>query len=229
MSITDWPANERPREKLLLAGAKSLSDAELLAIFINTGIRGKTALDISRELLISFNGLKKLLQSHPHELYQQPGLGQAKYALLQAALELGRRFLDSDIQVGEALNNSHQTRRFLLNQLKNRSHEVFACLFLNTHNRLLCFEELFHGTLNEASVYPREVVKRALAHNAAKVILAHNHPSGNPTPSDSDLELTERLKEALALVDIEVVDHIVIGYKDSVSFAERGFLSGKQA
>lgn len=224
MSITHWPLCERPREKLLLFGAKNLSDAELLAIFVNTGVPGKTALDIARDLLISFKGLKKLLQSYPHQIYQQRGLGKAKYALLQAALELGRRFLDSDIQVGESLHDSQLTKRFLAHQLKNYPHEVFACLFLDSHNRLLCFEELFHGTLSEASVYPREVVKRALAHNAAKVIFAHNHPSGSATPSDADQELTQRLKQALALIDIGVVDHIVIGHKEALSFAEHGLL-----
>lgn len=224
MSITQWPLAERPREKLLQFGAKNLSDAELLAIFVNTGVRGKTALDIARDLLISFNGLKKLLQSYPHQLYQQRGLGKAKYALLQAALELGRRFLDSDMQVGETLHDSQLTKRFLAHQLKNYPHEVFACLFLDNHNRFLCFEELFHGTINEASVYPREVVKRALAHNAAKVIFAHNHPSGNATPSDADQALTQRLKQALALIDISVVDHIVIGDKETFSFAEHGLI-----
>ncbi len=224
MPINHWPLNERPREKLLTFGAKNLSDAELLAIFVNTGVRGKTALDIARELLTTFGGLKKLLQSYPHEMYRQPGLGKAKYALLKAALELGRRFIDHDIQPGEALQDSQLTSRFLANQLKNYSHEVFACLFLDNHNRLICFEELFQGTLNEASIYPREVVKRALSHNAAKVILAHNHPSGNPTPSQADKEVTQRLKQALALVEVSVVDHFVIGQQGVISFAERGLL-----
>lgn len=224
MPITHWPLSERPREKLLLGGAKNLSDAELLAIFVNTGVRGKTALDIARELLVSFGNLKKLLQSYPHEIYQQRGLGKAKYALLQAALELGRRFLDSDIQIGEALLDSRLTRRFLANQLKNHPQEVFACLFLDNHNRLIRFEELFYGTLNEASVYPREVVKRALAHNAAKVIFAHNHPSGNTAPSQADQEITQQLKQALALIDIVVVDHFIIGQKETFSFAEQGLI-----
>jgi DNA repair protein RadC len=224
MSITHWPPSERPREKLFQFGAKNLSDAELLAIFVNTGVRGKTALDIARELLTAFGGIKKLLQAYPHEIYQQRGLGKAKYALLQAAMELGRRFLDSDVQVGEILHDSDLTRRFLAHRLKNYPHEVFACLFLDNHNRLLCFEELFHGTLNEASIYPREVVKRALAHNAAKVIFAHNHPSGNAAPSVADEEITQLLKKALALIDISVVDHIVIGHKETLSFAEQGLI-----
>ncbi len=224
MPITQWPLSERPREKLLQLGAKSLSDAELLAIFINTGVHGKTALDIARELLIEFGGLKKFLQAYPHEIYQQPGLGKAKYALLKAAIELGRRFLDSHVEPGEALHNSQRTQRFLLHQLKNYSHEVFACLFLDNHNRLICFEELFQGTLNEASVYPREVVKRALQHNAAKIIFAHNHPSGNATPSQADQDITQRLKQSLALVDIQVIDHVVIGHQNTLSFAEQGML-----
>lgn len=224
MSITHWPPSERPREKLFSFGAKNLSDAELLAIFVNSGIPGKTALDIARELLITFGSLKNLLLRYPHEIYQQPGLGKAKYALLQAALELGRRFLDSEIQVGKMLHDSQLTKRFLAHQLKNYSHEVFACLFLNNHNRLLGFEELFHGTLNEASVYPREVVKRVLVHNAAKVIFAHNHPSGHPAPSDADLDMTQRLKKALALIDVLVIDHIVVGDRDTISFAEHGLI-----
>jgi DNA repair protein RadC len=223
MPITHWPENERPREKLLQFGAKHLSDAELLAIFVNTGVRGKTALDIARELLIDFGDLKKLLQSYPHELYQIPGLGKAKYALLQAALELGRRFLDHDIAPGETLHDSQHTKQFLAHQLKNYSHEVFACLFLDNHNRLICFEELFRGTLTEAMVYPREVVKRGLLHNAAKIIFAHNHPSGDPTPSQADQEITLHLKQALALVDIQLVDHIVIGHRAMVSLAEWGY------
>lgn len=224
MPITQWPENERPREKLLRFGAKPLSDAELLAIFINTGVRGKTALDLARELLTEFGGLKKILQSYPHEIYQKPGLGKAKYALLKAAVELGRRFLDHDMIPGETLHNSQHTKQFLARQLKQYSHEVFACLFLDNHNRLICFEELFHGTLNEANVYPREVVKRALSHNAAKIILAHNHPSGNPTPSQSDQHITLHLKQALALVDIQLIDHIVIGHGAMVSLVEWGMI-----
>jgi DNA repair protein RadC len=224
MPITHWPLSERPREKLFRFGAENLSDAELLAIFVNTGTRNKTALDIARDLLIDFGNLKKLLQSYPHEICQKPGLGKAKYALLKAALELGRRFLDSDIQPGEPLHSSQDTKQFLARQLKHYPHEVFACLFLDNHNRLICFEELFHGTLTEASIYPREVVKRGLLHNAAKVIFAHNHPSGNPTPSQADQDITQLLKQSLGLVDIYVIDHVVIGHQHSISFAELGIL-----
>ena len=224
MTITDWPEAERPREKLLLRGAKNLSDAELLAIFLQTGTRGKTALDMARELLSEFGGLKKLLNSNPQNLYQKIGFGKAKYAAIKAAVELGQRYSDAEMQIGEALNSSQNAKRFLGNRLRDYPHEVFACLFLDSHHRLLCFEELFHGTINETNVYPREVVKRGLAHNAAKVILAHNHPSGNPTPSQADCDITRLLKQALALIDIQVVDHIVIGHKQSISLVEEGYL-----
>ena len=222
MTINIWPLAERPREKLLQNGPSYLSDAELLAIFIRTGVRGKTAVDVGRELIIQFGSLRKFLQSHPHEIYKTPGLGKAKYAVIQAALELGRRYLSSDVQIGEVLNDSTLTKQFLALRLRDLPHEVFACLFLDNANKLICFEELFQGTLTEASVYPREVVKRGLANNAAKIILAHNHPSGDPTPSQADKELTKVLKNALELVDIVVIDHIVVGVSGNISFAELG-------
>lgn len=224
MTITNWPLTERPREKLLNLGAKYLTDAELLAIFIRTGIRGKTALDIARELLSEFGDLKKLLNAAPAVFYQKPGLGKAKYAFLKAAIELGRRYLEENLQTGEIIANSQTTKRFLSSRLGSYTHEVFACLFLDIQNRVLSFEELFQGTLHETNVYPREVIKRCLAHNAAKIILAHNHPSGNPAPSTADQQLTRLLKESLALVDIQVIDHIVIGKKDCISFAEAGLI-----
>lgn len=224
MAITNWPEEERPREKLMHFGPKNLSNAELLAILFHTGTRGKTALDLARDLLNHVGGLKKLLTAAPHTLYQQMGFGKAKYASLKAAIELGQRCLEENIQTGEPLSSSHHAKRFLANRLKDYPHEVFACLFLNSHHRLLCFEELFHGTINETSVYPREVVKRALIHNAAKVIFAHNHPSGNPTPSQADYDMTYQLKQALALVDIDVIDHIIIGHEENISLAESGRL-----
>ena len=224
MTISKWPVSERPREKLLSLGAKYLSDAELIAILFRTGVRGKTALDLSRELLLEAGSLKKLSNSDPQSFYQVKGLGKTKLAMIKAALELGRRSMEEEIILGEKLTDSQTTKRFLANHLKNYPHEVFACLFLDSQNRLLAFEELFHGTLTEASIYPREVVKRCLAHNAAKVIFAHNHPSGNPTPSQSDHEMTLQLKEALALVEIQVVDHIVIGNKENTSFIELGLI-----
>lgn len=224
MTINKWPINERPREKLLAMGAKHLTDAELIAIFLRTGIRGKTALDISRELLMEHGTLKKLFSAEFQYLRQKPGLGSAKLAMLKAALELGRRYLEEELILGDTLNNSETTKRFLANRLKDHPHEVFACLFLNNHHQILGFEELFHGTLTEANIYPRELIKRCLSHNAAKIILAHNHPSGNPNPSQSDIDATISLKTALAYVDIQVIDHIVIGHHTHVSLAEMGLI-----
>jgi DNA repair protein RadC len=225
MTINKWPATERPREKLLALGAKYLTNAELIAIFLRTGIRGKTAVDLSRELLTESGSLKTLFNTEPqHLFYKKPGLGKAKYAMLKAAIELGRRYLEEEVIVGKALNNSMATKRFITHRLRDYTHEVFACLFLNTHHNILAFEELFHGTLTEASVYPREVVKHCLAHNAAKVIFAHNHPSGKAEPSQSDCNLTQLLKEALQLIDIKVIDHIIVGHKECFSFAESGLL-----
>jgi DNA repair protein RadC len=224
MSINQWPVAERPREKLLLHGAKSLSDAELLAIFLRTGVVGRTAVDIARDLLIEFGSLQKILQLSAQVLCQKRGIAKAKYALLQAGLELGHRYFNTDIQVGKKLNNPKLTKQFLLRQMGNYPHEVFACLFLDNHHRLICFEELFQGTLTHASVYPREVVKKALMHNAAKVIFAHNHPSGYAIPSLADKELTLLLQQALALVEIKVIDHIIVGGQQNVSFAEAGLI-----
>jgi DNA repair protein RadC len=224
MAITNWPAEERPREKLLLRGAKNLSDAELLAIFLHTGIRGKTALDMARELLSEAGSLKKLLNSSAEHLCRTQGFGKAKYAALKAAIELGQRYLDEPVKIGEPLNSSSAAKRFLSQRLKDYPHEVFACLFLNSHHRLLGYEELFHGTINESNVYPREVVKRGLAHNAAKIILAHNHPSGNTTPSQADCDITLLLKQTLALVEIKVIDHIIVGHNDCLSLVESGYI-----
>lgn len=224
MKINKWPLTERPREKLLNLGPKYLTDAELLAIFIRTGIRGKTALDLARELLNESGDLKKLLDTQPQVFYQKPGIGKAKLAMFKAAIELGQRYLQENLPQGETLSNSQVTKRFLTSRLRSYPHEVFACLFLDLQNRVLGFEELFHGTLHEASVYPREVLKRCLAHNAAKIILAHNHPSGNPNPSPADCDITQLLKNSLSMIDIQVIDHIVIGNNDCVSFAEIGLL-----
>lgn len=224
MTINNWPLAERPREKLLNLGAKYLTDAELLAIFIGSGIRGKTALDLARELLSEFGDLKKLLDVQPHLFYQKRGMGKAKLAMFKAALELGRRYLAENLEKGETIANSQVTKRFLASRLRGYQHEVFACLYLDTQNRVLGFEELFEGTLHEANIYPREVVKRCLAHNAAKIILAHNHPSGNPHPSQADREMTRQLKDSLTLIDIQVIDHIVVGNKDCISFAEIGLV-----
>lgn len=224
MAITDWPAGERPRERLLERGPAALSDAELLAIFLRTGIAGCSAVDLARELLGDFGGLRPLLAADREAFSSRRGLGPAKFAQLQAVLEMARRHLDEQLVHGEALTSSAATRRYLQVRLRDLPHEVFACLFLDNRHRVLAFEELFRGTIDGASVYPREVVKTALAHNAAALILAHNHPSGVAEPSRADTRLTERLRDALALVDIRVLDHVIVGDGEPVSFAERGLL-----
>lgn len=223
MTITDWPKADRPREKLLLQGEEALTDAELIAIFLNTGTRGKTALDIAKALLAKHGSLKTLL-SLPPTLLHQPGLGAAKYAALKAAAELGRRCLQDPLPPGTLLNNSLAVQRFLESRLRHQASEIFACLFLDSHLRLIRFEALFHGTHNQAAVYPREIVKQGLIHNAAKIILAHNHPSGHPQPSQADKDVTQHIKQALALIDMVVIDHIIIGNPENYSFAETGLL-----
>ncbi len=224
MAITDWPADERPREKLLSRGADALSDAELLAIFLRTGVAGKTAVDLARELLEEFGGLRPLLLADGQAFCAAKGLGQAKYAQLQAVLEMGRRHLYELLKRSDALTSPNDTRRFLLARLRDYPYEVFACLYLDNQHRVISFEELFRGTINSANVHPREVLQRALQHNAAALILAHNHPSGVAEPSQSDRRITQRLKDALALIDIRVLDHLVVGDGEVVSFAERGLL-----
>jgi DNA repair protein RadC len=223
-SIRDWPADERPREKLLARGPAALSDAELLAIFLRTGAPGKTAVDLARELLQAFGGLRPLLEAERDRFCAHHGLGQATFAQLQAVLEMARRHLQAELQRSDSLENPEATRRFLCSRLRHHPYEVFACLFMDNRHRVIVFEEMFRGTIDGASVHPREVVRRALQHNAAAVILAHNHPSGIAEPSRADIHLTRRLSDALALVDIRVLDHLVIGDGDGVSLAERGLL-----
>jgi len=224
MAISDWPEMERPREKLLTHGAQVLSDAELLAIFLRTGVKGKSAVDLARELLSDFGNLRSLLTADLNTFCQSHGLGSAKFAQLQAVLEMAKRHLAQELERGDALNSPQLTQRYLLSQLRDRSHEVFACLFLDNQHRVIRYQELFHGTLDGAAVYPREVVKQALSVGAAAVILAHNHPSGVAEPSRSDRAITDRLAEALGLMDIRVLDHLVVGDGYCVSFAERGWL-----
>jgi DNA repair protein RadC len=223
MPITDWPADERPREKLLARGAAALTDAELLAIFLRTGCSGRTALDLARELLGRFGGLRALLRTRREDFCAVHGLGEAKYAQLQAGLELARRHLAEGLAGREALKDPAAVRRLLQARLRDREHETFAALFLDNQHRVIAFDELSQGTIDGASVYPREVIKAALKHGAAAVIFAHNHPSGVAEPSSADRTLTERLKAALAQVDIRVLDHFVVG-EQVVSFAERGWL-----
>ncbi len=224
MPISDWPEQERPREKLLSRGAASLSDAELLAIFLRTGRQGKTAIDLSRDLLIEFNGLRGLIETDSRSFCQTKGLGLAKYSQIQAAIELGKRYLQENLGEKDVLSNPNDTKDFLIAQLRAYPHEVFACLFLDNRHQIISFDEMFKGTIDGASVYPREVVKQALARNAAAVIFAHNHPSGVAEPSLADKNITRRLQDALKLVDIRVLDHFIIGDNTAVSFAELGLL-----
>lgn len=224
MAIRDWPETQRPRERLLAEGPTALSDAELLAVLLRTGVRGLSAVDLARELLRYFGGLRGLLTASPAALHHRHGLGPAKCAALQAAIELSRRHLRETLQRGDALASPDHTRRFLAAQLRDRDREVFGCLFLDTRHRVIRYVELFQGTIDGATVHPREVVRQALDLNAAAVIAAHNHPSGVAEPSAADRALTRRLSEALALVDIRLVDHIVIGDGEWVSFAERGWI-----
>ncbi len=224
MAIPDWPEGERPREKLLLKGAAALSDAELLAIFLRTGVTGKSAVDLARELLQRFGSLTQLFAASESDFCETHGMGQAKFVQLQAVLEMSRRALQEDMQRGDALNSPRAVREYLQLLLKGRQQEVFLVLFLDTQHRVIASEELFHGTLSQTSVYPREVVKRALAHNAAALMFAHNHPSGVAEPSQSDRLLTDALKQALALVDVRVLDHFIVAGGQTLSFAERGLL-----
>lgn len=224
MSIRLWPEQERPREKLLGLGANALSDAELLAIFLRTGIRGCSAVELARRLLNEFGGLRQLLEADQEEFTGHAGLGPAKFAQLQAVLEMGRRHLEATIKRDSALESPQAVRNFLKAQLRHQPHEVFACLFLDTKHRVLAFEPLFYGTIDGASVYPRQVVKRALAHNAAALILSHNHPSGVSEPSQADRLLTERLKEALALIDVRILDHFIVGDGEPLSMVEYGWM-----
>lgn len=222
--IKRWPVHERPREKLIERGAAALTDTELLALVLRTGRRGRDAFDLARDLLARFGGLRALLAAEPRVLCSERGIGPAKFAELQAAAELGRRQLGEGLARGAPLTDPEATRRFLVARLRDLPHEVFACLFLDNRHRMIAFEELFRGTLDGASVHPREVVKATLRHNAAALILAHNHPSGVAEPSDADRLITRRLRDALGLVDVRVLDHFVVGDGYAVSFAERGWL-----
>lgn len=210
MGIKDWLVEDRPREKLLQRGSAALTDAELLAIFLRTGVQGKSAVDLARDLLADFGSLKALLDADHQRFCQAHGLGDAKYAQLQAVLEMAKRHFKAVLQRGDALNSPDITRAYLSAQLRGYSYEVFACLFLDNQHRVIQLDELFRGTIDGASVYPREVVKKALHHNAAAVIFAHNHPSGISEPSAADKHITEKLKQALALFDIRVLDHFMV-------------------
>lgn len=224
MSIRDWPAAERPREKLLEQGSASLSDAELLAIFLRTGVSGKSAVDLARHLLLQFGSLRALLEADQLTFSHQLGLGPAKFAQLQAVLEMARRHLAERLRRGSVLDSPLVVRDYLKALLRHEPHEVFGCLFLDTKHRVLGFEALFRGSIDTTSVYPREVVKRALAYNAAALILCHNHPSGIAEPSQADRVLTQRLQKALDLIDVRVLDHFIIGEGDPLSMSEYGWM-----
>ncbi|HEY5717388.1 MAG TPA: DNA repair protein RadC [Motiliproteus sp.] len=224
MSIAQWPEGERPREKLLLRGADALSDAELLAIFLRTGLPGSSAVDLARSLVARFGGLRGLFNASEAQFCAAPGLGRAKYAQLRAVLAMSHRYLAEDLQRGGVITSTADAGQYLSSRLRDRAREVFAVLLLDNQHRMIAFEELFEGTIDSATVYPREVVKRALYHNAAALILAHNHPSGVAEPSVADRHITERLQQALEMVGVRVLDHLVVGDGKPVSFAERGWL-----
>jgi DNA repair protein RadC len=224
MAIKDWNLSDQPREKLLSRGAESLSDAELLAVFLRTGVKGKSAVELGQDLIDRFSGFRNLLAADSGLIDSMPGLGPAKYVQLKAVMEMARRYLSECLTRGQQLTSPADTRSYLLLRMRDYQHEVFACLFLDNKHRVIAFEELFRGTIDSASVYPREIVKRALEHNAAAVILAHNHPSGECDPSAADRAITGRIGAALNLVDIRLLDHLVVGDSNCLSFAETGLL-----
>ncbi|MFT3741953.1 MAG: DNA repair protein RadC [Gammaproteobacteria bacterium] len=224
MSILDWPTPERPREKLLQHSPSALSDAELLAIFLRTGIPGKTAVDMARDLLTEFHSFRSLFEAPAEQFCRVRGLGMAKYAQLQAILEMMQRYFKESLQNKPIFPNSQATKRYVMSALRGYQQEVFACLFLDNQHHMICFEKLFYGTINCVSVHPREVIKKALQHSAAAVIFAHNHPSGDPHPSFEDKAMTKKLGLALELIDVRLLDHLIIGEKSVTSFAELGLL-----
>jgi DNA repair protein RadC len=224
MTISHWPLQERPREKLLARGPAALSDAELLAIFLRTGISGCSAVDLGRTLISTFGSLRGILEADQHSFCQVKGLGLSKYAQFQAVLELAQRHLLENVQRESALTSSALTRQYVKAKLRPYAREVFLCLFLDTQHRVIAQEELFQGTLDGSMVHPREVVKRCLHHNAGAMIFVHNHPSGVAEPSQADISITRRLKNALDLIGVRTLDHLVVGEGDVTSLAERGLL-----
>jgi len=220
MPIPDWPLNRRPREKLMIRGAKNLSDAELLAIFIHSGTKRKTAIDLANSLLRHFGGIRNLFDATKEQICKSPGIGQAKYVQLQAALEVARRYLEEQLINTNVISNAETAHLYLISKLRNYKREVFACLFLNNQNEVINYEELFYGTINNLTVHPREVVKIALQYNSAAIIFAHNHPSGSTVPSSKDKRLTKHLTRILRPLDIEVLDHIIIGNNNYISLLD---------
>jgi DNA repair protein RadC len=224
LPIREWPKCERPREKLVDRGAQALSDAELLAVLLRSGTRGRNAIELAQAHIVAFGSLRELLTAKFSEWAGKQGVGIARYAALQAALELARRHLRESLKHGSTLAAPDATRRFLLAQLRDRPYEVFCCLYLDSRHRLIAFEELFRGTTDSAHVYTKEVMRQALVHNASALILAHNHPSGVMEPSSADEHITKRLRDALALMEVRVLDHLIVGDGSCYSFAEHGLL-----
>ena len=224
MGLKDWPVAERPRDKLLQCGARTLSDAELVAVLLGTGATGRTAVDLARDLLARCGGIRGMLALDARRFCALPGLGETKYARLQAAAELARRELAQDLVRADALTSPEAARRFVHARLRDRPYEVFACLFLDSRHRVIRFQEVFRGTVDGATVHPRELVREALTCNASAVIAVHNHPSGVADPSRADIDITTRLQRALALIDVRLVDHLVVGDTGTVSLSERGYL-----
>ncbi|MFT5276574.1 MAG: DNA repair protein RadC [Glaciecola sp.] len=224
MKITNWPQYERPREKLLHFGAETLSDAELLGIVLHTGVKGKNAVELAREALILFGSVRGLMRATKSQLSSTLGFGPAKYATLSACFELTRRSLAENLLRPHSFTQADAASSYLLAELRDKPHEVFSMLLLDSQHQLIAFRQMFKGTINSAAVYPRELVKQALEDNAAAVILAHNHPSGIAEPSQADIQITERIKRAMELIDVRVLDHFVIGDGTAVSFAQRGLL-----
>jgi DNA repair protein RadC len=222
--ICYWPESERPREKLLELGPQALSEAELIALLLGSGSRGRSAVDMARSLLDEFGSLRQLLSSEQSRWANRPGIGPAKYAVLRASIEIASRALKEALRETSVLDTPDATRRFLLAQLRDRQYEVFCGIFLDNRHRMLGFEELFKGTIDGASVYPREIVRRSLQYNAASIIVAHNHPSGSAEPSIADEGMTRRLREALSLIEVRLVDHFVVGDGRCYSFSEHGLL-----
>lgn len=224
MAISDWPVSEQPREKLIKYGPNTLSDAELLAIFLRVGVKGKSAVALARELLTTFGSLNGVFSANLKQISGVSGMGESKYCQLQAIFEMSRRALNEDLQAGSLLNAPDKVRDYLTLTLMPLKHEVFMVLFLDTQNQVISHERLFEGTLTETAVYSREVVKKVIQHHAAAVILAHNHPGGTLTPSQADIDITHKLQQALALIDVRVLDHLIVAGNQMYSFAESGLM-----
>ncbi|MBT4837054.1 MAG: DNA repair protein RadC [Methylococcales bacterium] len=224
MNLKEWPIEERPREKLLSHGANALSNAELLAIILRTGTHGKNVVELARNMISEFGNLKGVFNSDIDNFCQLPGLGPAKYVQFQAMLEIIQRYLNENISNKHFLSSPDETRSFLIAKLKGAQKEIFGCLFLDNKNHIISFEELFHGTINETKIYPRELIKRAFYNNAAACIFVHNHPSGNPTPSQEDIDITQKLRKTFSIFDIRILDHFIISDTQAVSLAELGHL-----